>query len=160
MALTDLCLREERPHFCEGVQRNYALPNGYELSLINFPNAHIYAFAWEGAVINPHGKLDYDTPLTNDVEVFMTEEAADAWIIRAIEWAVAEGTVINATRHIPPPNNASPFHPDYGLPDVVRLRAVHIAETKGVKPAATMCNVAVSSVYRWVNAYASSASTK
>ena len=83
MALTDLCLRDERPHFCEGTQRTYTLPNGYELSLINFPNAHVFPFAWEGAVINPHGKLDYDTPLTNDVEVFRTEEQTNEWIIRA-----------------------------------------------------------------------------
>ncbi|CAB4156415.1 hypothetical protein UFOVP1064_12 [uncultured Caudovirales phage] len=152
MALTDLCLRDERPHFCEGTQRTYTLPNGYELSLINFPNAHVFPFAWEGAVINPHGKLDYDTPLTNDVEVFRTEEQTNEWIIRAILWAEAEaeGTVINAP---------DPFHPDYGLPDVVRLRAVHIAETKGVKAAASECKVALSTVYRWRNAYASSVSS-
>jgi hypothetical protein len=145
MALTDLCLRDERPHWDNGVQRTYALPNGYELSLINFPNAHPYPFAWEGAVVDPHGHLNYDTPLTNDVEVFFTDEDADAWIIDAIEWAVAD----NAS----PANNASPFHYAYGLPEVVRARAVRIAETEGVKAAAAECKVAVSTVYRWVKAY-------
>jgi hypothetical protein len=157
MALTDLCLREERPHFSEGVQRNYALPNGYELSLINFPNAHIYAFAWEGAVIDPHGKLDYDTPLTSDVEVFMTEEDADAWIISAIEWAVADKAKQDARTTI---NALDPFHPAYGLPNITRVRAVNIAETAGVEAAAAQFNVAMSTIYRWRNAYATSANAK
>ena len=69
---------------------------------------------------------------------------------------VSEGTGIAST---PASNAPDPFHPDYGLPDVVRLRAVHIAETKGVKAAASECKVALSTVYRWRNAYASSASS-
>jgi hypothetical protein len=157
MALTDLCLRDERPHFGDGVQRTYTLPNGYELSLINFPNAHIFPYAWEGAVINPRGKLDYDTPLTNDVEVFRTEEQTNAWIIRAIEWAVADKAEQDARTVI---NAVDPFHPAYGLPNTVRIRAVSLARDVSIKSAAAQCNVAESTVYKWVRAYANFASIK
>ena len=64
---------------------------------------------------------------------------------------MAEGTVINAM---------DPFHPAYGIPITTRARAVSLAETKGVKAAAAMCNVALSTVYRWVSAYAGSSNTK
>ena len=76
MTLTNTCLRTERPHF-DGVQRLYDLPNGYGLSLVNASMLHAYAFAWEAAVIAPSGHLSYDTPLTEDVEVFMTDDDAN-----------------------------------------------------------------------------------
>lgn len=155
MTLTNLCLRDERP-LNSGVQRNYALPNGYELSLINNPDAHIFPYAWEGAVINPDNRLDYDTPLTNDVEVFHTEEQAEAWIIRAIEWAVTEMTKWETGIASTP----DPFHPAYGLPNDTRLRAVRLAETSGVKAAAKELNLAPTTLYRWRNAYASGANIK
>lgn len=63
---------------------------------------------------------------------------------------VSEGTGIAST----PDASLSPYHPDYGLPNDTRIRAVRIAETSGVKAAAAECNVAVSTVYRWRNAYA------
>ena len=56
--------------------------------------------------------------------------------------------------------SASPYHPAYGLPDTIRIRAVRIAEQHGVKVAAAECNVAVPTVYKWIRAYANSAITK
>lgn len=69
-----------------GVRREYKLPNGYALSLINSPIVHFFQFAWEGAVIDPEGNVTYNTPLTHDVEVFLTDEAAAAWIEKGFVW--------------------------------------------------------------------------
>lgn len=90
--ITDKNLETERPHsgapYIDGVQRIYRLANGYRLSLINGQRLRAYPFAWEGAVIYPEhadpGGLAYDTPLTEDVEVFDTDDEANAWIERAI----------------------------------------------------------------------------
>lgn len=160
MALTDLCLKSERP-LDSGVQRTYALPNGYELSLINSLYAHTYPYAWEGAVINPRGRLEYGTPLTSSVEVFLTDEQADAWIIHAIEWAVM-------TKYLTAPATAlvqdspwpSPFNPAYGLADITRERAVKVARDAGVRAAIEQFHVSQASVYRWLKAYASSDNAK
>lgn len=89
--LTDENLVLERPHFCfPGVQRIYALPNGMGLSFVNPPELHNYPFAWEAAVLSAtEGSwiLVYSTPLTSDVEVFFTDDEANAFIARAIAWA-------------------------------------------------------------------------
>jgi hypothetical protein len=58
----------------------------------------------------------------------------------------------------PTPRPQSPYHPDYGLTNDTRIRALLIAETSGVKAAAKELNVAVSTIYRWRSDYASSAS--
>jgi hypothetical protein len=69
-----------------GKQRLYRFPSGYGLSMINFKLAHSYSFAWEGAVLRDmrengkSGGLDYSTPMTSDVEVFMSDDEANAWI--------------------------------------------------------------------------------
>lgn len=55
-----------------------------------------------------------------------------------------------------PTASLSPYHPDYGLTNDTRIRAVRIAETSGVKAAAAECNVAVSTVYKWIRVYATS----
>ncbi len=70
-----------------GAKESYDIGNGYRLSCINSPLAHIYSFAWEIAIINEKGELDYQTPLTSDVEVFQTDEEANDFIFRAVEWA-------------------------------------------------------------------------
>jgi hypothetical protein len=88
MALTDQNLVLERGHL-DGVQRIYRFPGGFGLSLVNAPMVHAYPFAWEAAVltgVKENGDfeaLTYDTPLTNDVEVFGTEEEANEFIERA-----------------------------------------------------------------------------
>jgi len=86
--ITDQNLHEERVHpFIGGVQRIYKPSNGYYLSAINSPRARAYPFAWEVAVLGSDLQCNYDTPLTNDTEVFDTDEEANAFISRAIEWA-------------------------------------------------------------------------
>lgn len=79
----------EKPHFGGGVQRIYRFPGGYGLSMVNSPMLHSYPFAWEAAVVTDvtdnggFSGLTYDTPLTSDVEVFDTEDEANAFIERA-----------------------------------------------------------------------------
>jgi len=93
MSITDEGLLEERPHHISGTHRIYRFTGGWGLSLINNPMAHFYPFAWEAAVIRvlPRGsrrtngiyELDYSTDLTSDVEVFFTDEEANAFIQKA-----------------------------------------------------------------------------
>jgi|ERR1051325_457939 hypothetical protein len=74
-----------------GEQRIYRFADGHGLSLINSPMAHAYPFAWEAGVlknVKPDGSFDgltYDTPLSQDVEVFDTDEEANDFIHRAAE---------------------------------------------------------------------------
>ena len=66
-----------------------------------------------------------------------------------------------ANKKLPKPEaSASPYHPAYGLPDDTRERAIRIAKEKGVNAAITECNVARSTIYRWLSDYASSANAK
>jgi len=87
--ITDTHLLLERQAHMGGVQRVYRFNNGYGLSAINSPMAHIYPFAWEIAVlkgVSENGSFEtlcYDTPLTSDVEVFQTTDEANAFIERA-----------------------------------------------------------------------------
>lgn len=82
MALTNKYLESESPHL-EGIRRVYRFASGYGLSLINSPRAHAYPFAWEAAIIGPGGGLVYNTSLTQDVEVFQSDQAANEFIERA-----------------------------------------------------------------------------
>lgn len=93
--ITDENLIVERPHKSEyigGVQRIYRLANGYGLSAVNGARLRSYPFAWEIAVVTnvrddgDFSDLSYETPLTEDVEVFMTADAANEFIARAIQW--------------------------------------------------------------------------
>lgn len=90
MALTDKNLVSERQAGISGTQRIYRVGD-YGLSLVNGPMLHGYPFAWEAAVLDfrgdgKHFELTYATPLSNDVEVFQTDEAANAFIERAFTW--------------------------------------------------------------------------
>lgn len=89
--LTNNHLLLDRPHpNFGGTQRIYRLDNGYGLSLVNATLIHTYPFAWEAAVLKDVSEdgetftLTYDTELTDDVEVFATDEEANAFIERAI----------------------------------------------------------------------------
>lgn len=82
--LTDKFLKIERPHL-GGVQRIYQLPNGWGISAINTPIVHCNPFAWEFAVLNPDGYINYSTELTGDVEVFADEKDANDWLKHAFE---------------------------------------------------------------------------
>ncbi len=75
-----------------GQQFIYDLGNGYGLSAVNSPDLHSFPFAWEFAVVsNPTATgfddLDYSTPLTQDVEVFSSDEEANEFIAKAFAWA-------------------------------------------------------------------------
>lgn len=84
--LTDNDLVSELPHPIAGVQRIYRWGN-WGLSLINSPAAHDYPFAWEAAVLvwdqYEDRAIDYSTELTSDVEVFLDDDTANAFIDRA-----------------------------------------------------------------------------
>ncbi len=79
----------------QGVQRIYKLENGYGLSVVNPPALHSYPFAWEVAVLkllntDPEEiefELTYDTPLTDDVEVFSNTPDTNEFIHKAAIWA-------------------------------------------------------------------------
>jgi transposase-like protein len=45
--------------------------------------------------------------------------------------------------------NNSVYHPDYGLPDEVRIRALRDAEDMHISLAAQKNRVAMSTLYRW-----------
>jgi hypothetical protein len=81
--LTNKNLESENPNEIGGINRVYRFSNGWGLSLINSPMAHAYKYAWEAAVLNPDGNLDYSTILTQDVEVFRTEVETNAFIEKA-----------------------------------------------------------------------------
>ena len=84
--ITDLHLLSEEPHPAGfGTLRKYRYKNR-GLSLINGSIFHSYPFAWEAAVLDEDGHLDYTTPLTSDVEVFSTDEEANEFIERAFAW--------------------------------------------------------------------------
>lgn len=91
--LTDNFLVKERSHpsGLGGVQRVYRFPTGFGLSAIDSPRMHHYPFAWEIAVLKDVSvdgakhTITYDTPLTDDVEVFDTDEAANEFIHRAAQ---------------------------------------------------------------------------
>jgi hypothetical protein len=72
-----------------GTQRLYRYKNNYGLSLVNTPILHTFPFAWEAAVIRFDNdesnvfQIIYDTELTDNVEVFFTDDKANAFIERA-----------------------------------------------------------------------------
>jgi len=89
-SLTDEDLVFERLHpYFAGIQRIYRFKNGYGLSLVNPPELHEFRFAWEAAVLRDVSEdgteftLTYDTPLTDDVVVFFSDEEANAFIHHA-----------------------------------------------------------------------------
>ena len=84
MALTIEWLKEERINSIGGLQRIYDMGHGWTLSAIDSPMTYPFApFAWEFAVIGPDNVLEYGTELTSDVEVFFTDEEAEAFLRRA-----------------------------------------------------------------------------
>ena len=88
--LTDDGLLEQRTHpsGIGGVQRIYRWGSG-GLSLVNSPKLHHFSFAWEAAVLSFDSGgdwcLTYETPLSSDVEVFRTDDEANAFIAKAKE---------------------------------------------------------------------------
>lgn len=88
--LTEKNLVLERLHpSLGGSQRIYRFQSGLGLSLVNAPMLHYYSFAWEAAVLKDVSEdggefeLTYDTEMTDDVEVFSSDEEANEFITRA-----------------------------------------------------------------------------
>ncbi len=85
--ITNKNLIEERTRL-GGIQRIYRVGD-YGLSVVNSPILHSYRFAWETAVLKFNGegindfKLDYSTPLTNDIEVFFTDKETNEFLKKA-----------------------------------------------------------------------------
>lgn len=92
-----------RPHpdaFIGGQQIIYRFnEQGDGLSCVNGQTLHSFSFGWEIAVVkgvNGLGQfagLRYDTPLTNDVEVFQTDNEANEFIERAANYFGATETL-------------------------------------------------------------------
>ena len=87
MKITDL---EFKPHpvGLGGTQAKPSFANGYGASVIT--GEYFYTTItepYEIAVIGPNGKLDYTTPVTDDVCGYLTEDAANAVLaqIEALE---------------------------------------------------------------------------
>lgn len=92
MSLTDRNLLEEHPHLAfpiSGSQRIYRFSGGFGLSAVNPPELHSRPFAWEVAVLEnvtedgAEFNLTYKTPLTNDVEIFSSDDDTNAFIEKA-----------------------------------------------------------------------------
>ena len=81
-------LERLHPASLGGRQRLYRWGH-YGVSLISGPAFHAYPYAWEAAVIRFQSEdltpydLVYTTVLTEDVEVFESDDAADAFLDRA-----------------------------------------------------------------------------
>ena len=95
--MTDENLVSERNHpsiFIGGTQRIYRIGN-WGISAINGRGAHPFScgnWAWECAVIHFNSKdnydfeLRYDTPLTDNVEVFSTVDETNKFLEKAFKW--------------------------------------------------------------------------
>lgn len=59
-----------------GLQNQYKFPNNYGASLIYAPGSCDLELAVLNFSTNPEGKLEYNTPITNDVLGFLTWERA------------------------------------------------------------------------------------
>lgn len=94
--ITNKHLFVDKPHPISGVQRIYKFKDGNGLSVVNCAMLHSYPFAWEIAVISNVRKtvfgevvfdnIRYDTPLTEDIEVFSTDEKANEFIEKAAKY--------------------------------------------------------------------------
>src|SRR5215471_9109296 len=88
----------------KGVQRIYWMPNGYALSAVNNPKLHGYDFAWEFAVLK-NGHIVYDTPLTSEVVITMSDDDANKFIHHAYEvlstWTPSQALQVSASQVSP-----------------------------------------------------------
>ena len=86
----DLVLERCHPVACVGgTQKIYRFKSGWGVSLINGKGAHAYPFAWEAAVlknVSADGtkfEISYETELTDDVEIFQTDDQAKEFLMEA-----------------------------------------------------------------------------
>lgn len=69
-----------------GSRKVYQFPNGLGASVIS----HVYSYGgdkglWELAVINENGSLNYNTPITSDVEGWLTWEEVETLLRKISE---------------------------------------------------------------------------
>ena len=65
----------ENNDFNGGTQRVYKFPNGYGASVIRHKGSYGFAKGlWELAVLDSSGTLCYDTPVSNDVIGYLSDE--------------------------------------------------------------------------------------
>lgn len=101
--MTDRDLVASRDTGISGEQRIYRWGD-WGLSVVNGPALHAYQYAREAAVVRFTGEspfafeLDYSTPLTSDVAVFDTDEAADAFVEAARLYFTVEAKKNDPTR--------------------------------------------------------------
>lgn len=97
----NLCVERSR---MGGIQRIYRFPCGAGLSVVNSSMLHSYPFAWEAAVLKgveesgDFADLDYSTPLTSDVEVFMSDEETNEFIKRAAIYFAGQANSVSEDR--------------------------------------------------------------
>lgn len=73
---------ETKPIF-DGVQLIYRYPNGYGASVVSFYGSYGGSQGlWELAVLDHEGNITYDTPITNDVEGYLTNDEVDELLER------------------------------------------------------------------------------
>lgn len=70
----------------DGYQQVYKFPNGYGASVIR----HTFSYGGdlglkEIAVLNKDGNITYDTPITDDVVGFLSDEDVESYLIRISE---------------------------------------------------------------------------
>ncbi len=84
-------LVEVKPHPLNGIQLIYR-HGRYGLSQVDAPALHSYAFHHEFAVLDwgsvdgTEWRLTYDTPLTEDVVVTLSQEDTDMFLAKAEAW--------------------------------------------------------------------------
>jgi len=90
--LTDEGLLYKREAW-SGLQRVYRFGK-YGVSAINGKAIRSYPYAWECAIIRftigEQFTLDYSTPMTDDFEVFMTDEETNEFILKVKAWSEGE----------------------------------------------------------------------
>lgn len=69
-----------------GIQYHFKADNGYGASIVK----HEFSYGnsqglWELAVIGKNGNLCYDTPITNDVLGYLTEEEVNSTLVKIAE---------------------------------------------------------------------------
>jgi len=74
----------------DGQRRLYKFNNGYGASVIkNYASYGNEENLWELAVLNPEGRIDYTTSISDDVVGYLTEEEAEEILNQIKHWVIA-----------------------------------------------------------------------
>jgi hypothetical protein len=81
MRSSDLLLERAHPLGIGGTQRVYRFQNGYGASVVRFSGSYGWPDLWELGVVTfvtpDEWHLTYDTPITDSVAGYLSEDAAD-----------------------------------------------------------------------------------